>query len=430
MKTRNHSHPLILSDIFNTPDLPENLFKLAEIEKINSILIAPVVRNEYVKGTLVLGSDDAKALSVVNAELMTLLTGLVLYLNERGLASHSAAMFDGADFFGGLIGKSKPMQDVYRIISKIADSDSNALISGESGTGKELVARAIHEHSNRKDHAFIAIDCGALPGTLLESELFGFERGAFTGASNVKKGLVECAEKGTLFLDEITEMSVDLQAKLLRVLQERQFRRVGGRELIDVNLRVIAAMSREPRQAIANKILRQDLFYRLNVIPIHTAPLRARVEDIELLARHFLNETAEEQKRPSAQLTSEAIKRLENYSWPGNVRELRNFMERIFFTSKGDIITIEDLPLEIRSMSQSSQMTEGHNHRTIPYTQAKADNLISFERSYFSKLIDKYSGNISRVSKEARVSRKTIYNILKKHNIHNADSAVLTHGGS
>jgi two-component system response regulator AtoC len=416
----------VFSDIFNTPNLPQNLFKLAEVENINSILISPVVRNNYVKGTLVLGSNDAKSLNGVDAELMALLTDWALYLNGNGVSSHSATVFDGADSFGGLIGKSQPMQDIYKVVAKIADSDSNVLISGESGTGKELVARAIHDHSQRKDHTFIAVDCGALPGTLLESELFGFERGAFTGANNVKKGLVEYAEKGTLFLDEITEMNVELQAKLLRVLQERQFRRLGGSELIDVNFRIIAAMSREPREAIADNLLREDLFYRLNVIPIHIPPLRARAADIKLLALHFLDEIAEQQKRPPAQLTSKAMERLTYYSWPGNVRELRNLMERMSFMSKGDLIQVDDLPLEIRCLSKSPEMTEGHNHGTIPYTKAKAENLISFERSYFSRLIDKYRGNISRVSKEAKVSRKTIYNILKKHDIHNGDPAAFT----
>jgi two-component system NtrC family response regulator len=263
--------------------------------------------------------------------------------------------------FGNIVGKSKRMQEVFELISKMAPSSATILIEGESGTGKELVAKSIHFNSPRRDKPFIAVNCSALSEHLLESELFGHEKGAFTGAIAMKKGRFELADGGTLFLDEIGELSPNLQVKLLRVLQERAFERVGGIKPVPVNIRIIAATNKHLKQETAAGRFREDLYYRLNVLYIALPPLRDRVEDIRLLVDHMVEKYASE-RRPGQQVTGvdqDVDRLLYNYSWPGNVRELENAIERAMVLCPGNIIRVSDLPREFKKSIRHSLHLDG-----------------------------------------------------------------------
>ena len=244
-----------------------------------------------------------------------------------------------------IVGQSEAMQSVFKMVGRVAMSDAPVLVTGESGCGKELVARAIHSYSERSKKSLLAINCAAIPENLLESELFGHEKGAFTGAATQRIGRFEQCNGGTLFLDEIGEMPLAVQSKLLRVLQEGEFSRVGGNATIRSNVRIVAATNRNLEEAIAKKEFREDLYYRLNVVGIHLPPLRARIEDIRLLAEYFLSRIANQQHRPLLQLSGEAIRVMESYPWPGNVRELQNTLQRAVVLATSDVLLPKDLPL-------------------------------------------------------------------------------------
>lgn len=310
-----------------------------------------------------------------------------------------------------VICKSNVMIDVVDRVRKVATSDANILIYGETGTGKEMIARNVHLCSHRKNKSFIAIDCIALPPTLLESELFGFEKGAFTDAIKAKPGILELADGGTLFLDEIIELAPPLQAKLLRVLQERQFRRIGGTKLINVDVRIIAATNQNPENAIEKKRLRDDLYYRLNVISILMPPLRERKEDIELLAHHFINEFNPSFPIEVKGISDHAMKRLKTYNWPGNVRELKNVIEHAMSLTDQDIISVKDLPEKIRMhTSFCPEVTRGETN----FKQVKEAYLQEFYKKYFDNLLNTFNGNLSKVAEKASISRKTLYQLLRK----------------
>ena len=254
--------------------------------------------------------------------------------------------------FENIIGASQKMQIIFDLVRKISATNSTILISGESGTGKELVAKAIHYNSPRKDGSFISINCGAMPENLLESELFGHVKGAFTGAIQNKKGLFEVADRGTLLLDEIGEMNQGMQVKLLRALQEKRVRPVGGTEEIPVDVRVVAATNQDMQKAVESGKFREDLFYRINVIPIKIPPLRDRKDDIRLLAEHFIKKYSQEMGKNIQHLSAEALSCLENYEWPGNVRELENAIERAFALEHSETINVENLPEKISHVPQ------------------------------------------------------------------------------
>jgi two-component system response regulator PilR (NtrC family) len=256
--------------------------------------------------------------------------------------------------FAGIIGRSKPMLDVFRLIETVCRTNSTVLLTGESGTGKELVARALHTLSLRRHHPFVAVNCGAVPEPLLESELFGHIRGAFTGADSNKKGLLEAADQGTVFLDEISEMSAGMQVKLLRVLQERKYRRVGGTDEIAADIRVVAATNRNLADLVGEGRFREDLFYRLNVIPIRLPALRDRIDDLPLIAEYFLGRFAREVGKAIGHITPEALERLKRHHWPGNVRELENVIERAVALATSDRIHAETLGDEIGAGVPSS----------------------------------------------------------------------------
>src|SRR5215469_7585395 len=256
-------------------------------------------------------------------------------------------LLETEDYELGIVGRSEPMQQVFKLIGQLAATDATALITGESGTGKELVARAIYHHSHRSAQAFLAVNCAAIPEQLLESELFGHERGAFTGATLQRIGKFEQCNRGTLFLDDIGDMTPATQTKILRVLQSGTFERVGGNQPIRVDVRIIAATNKALEQAVAAKQFREDLFYRLNVVRIHIPPLRERRDDVPLLVNYFLKKVAREQERTPKSIATGAVKALEKYHWPGNVRELENVIRRAMVVAKGDAVLVGDLPAEI-----------------------------------------------------------------------------------
>jgi nitrogen regulation protein NR(I) len=285
-------------------------------------------------------------------------------------------LLDSEDYELGIIGRSRPMQEVFKLIGQLASSDATALITGESGTGKELVARAIYHHSRRGRQPFLAINCAALPEALLESELFGHERGAFTGATALRIGKFEQCHLGTLFLDEIGDMSLATQTKVLRVLQSGAFERVGGNQQITVDVRIIAATNKPLEQVIAAREFREDLFYRLNVVRIHLPPLRERREDIRLLVEYFLRKIARKTQTPARAIVPEALALLDQYRWPGNVRELENVIQRACVVAKGDTILPADLTPEIqpgRPAVRGASSSQADNHKTAVEGESESE---------------------------------------------------------
>jgi len=318
------------------------------------------------------------------------------------------------DWRQGIIGISPSMERVLDLVRKVARTDVNVLITGESGTGKEVIARAIHRLSARRREIFVPVDCASLPENLLESELFGYTRGAFTGASSDKKGLFEFAHKGTLFLDEIGEMPISLQSKLLRVLQERSFRRIGGREQIDVDVRVIAATNRDLSAAIHEKTFRSDLYYRLNVITLPLPPLKERPEDIPLLANHFLRQFARDNRLPEYTILPETMEKLRRYSWPGNVRELQNVIEHVVTLASGTEIPVSDLPEEVLNATGEAPSTPPPESS---FFNIKDRMVGDFEREYLISLLVDNHFNISRAAEAAGCHRRTLYRMIHRHNI-------------
>ncbi|HEV2390776.1 MAG TPA: sigma-54 dependent transcriptional regulator [Verrucomicrobiae bacterium] len=277
-------------------------------------------------------------------------------LDMRQVVSYQP-LLESEDYELGIVGRSEPMQQVFKLIGQLAASDATALITGESGTGKELVARAIYHHSNRSQHPFLAVNCAAIPEQLLESELFGHERGAFTGATLQRIGKFEQCNRGTLFLDEIGDMTPATQTKILRVLQSGTFERVGGNQPLKVDVRIIAATNKPLEQAVAARQFREDLFYRLNVVRIHIPPMRERREDIRLLVNYFLSKFAKDQAVPPRSIAPSALKALEKHHWPGNVRELENVIRRALVMAKGEAILTSDLPAEISGAAVAGSAT-------------------------------------------------------------------------
>ena len=319
--------------------------------------------------------------------------------------------------FGQMVGQSRGMQEVYRWVELAGTSTAPVLVYGESGTGKELVARTIHELSNRRNKPFVAINCAAIPETLIESELFGHERGAFTGATERRLGCFELTDGGTLFLDEIAEMDPNTQAKLLRVLQEGTFRRVGGgKHEIQVDVRVVAATNQVPTEAIANGKLREDLFYRLNVFSIHLPPLRERREDIPLLARNFIEEFNRQDNRQVRGLSSEAEKELERYHWPGNVRELRNVIQRAVVISGSGLIGSEHLPDTVLRAAAP----------VAPAAGGSVTPIREMERDMILRALEETGQDKRRAAQLLGISLKTLYNKLAKYGIQAVKSARLT----
>jgi len=313
-----------------------------------------------------------------------------------------------------ILGDSVEIREVMSMIRRVADAPATVLVTGESGTGKELVARAIHESSERRHQPFVAINCGALPPALLESELFGHVRGAFTDARQNRHGLFVQAGDGTLFLDEIGEMPLEMQVKLLRVLQERKLRPVGGDVEVAFGARLIAATNRDLRTAIDDQRFREDLYHRINVVPIHVPPLRGRPGDVRILAHHFIEQLAARAHRKSPSLDANAVHKLVAYDWPGNVRELRNCMERVMALSEASTITEQDLPEAVR----------GHVARPTTTATGRPDELVTLEqleRRYIEQVLEVTRNNKSEAAKILGIDRRSLYRRL--HDDDRADAA-------
>jgi DNA-binding NtrC family response regulator len=322
--------------------------------------------------------------------------------------------------FHNLIGKSRPMREIYSKIEHIANSKTTVLITGESGTGKELVARAIHYNSSRKDRPFVAVNSAAIPETLIEAELFGHERGAFTHAFQQRIGQFELAHEGTLFLDEIADLSTPTQAKVLRVLQEREFTRIGGTSTVKVDVRVIAATNKNLETLMKKELFREDLYYRINVVSIHIPPLRERREDIPLLARHFLVRKAEEEGLKPKEITQDAIELLMQYSWPGNVRELENVIEQITTLSDAEQIGPHDLPYHIRDQIRSASLREKALSQRISLEAA----VMEFERGIILEALQRTQYVQTHAAALLGITRRMLKYKMDTLGIHSPDQAV------
>jgi transcriptional regulator with PAS, ATPase and Fis domain len=319
----------------------------------------------------------------------------------------------GKEFkLGNIIGKSKRMREIFSLIPRVADSPTSVLITGKSGTGKELVAKAIHFHSQRRNNNFVAVNCSALPETLLESEMFGYVRGAFTGATTDKDGLFQEAEGGTVFLDEIGDMSLQLQAKLLRVLQEKEYKKVGGTKTFRADVRVITATNKDLYREMARGSFREDLYYRINVIAIHLPPLKERREDIPLLVRHFVAKYNTETGREIERIGTGAMKTLMGYNWPGNVRELENTIERAVILCDGEEITAADLSPAIHEYDPdraSREHTESGS-RSLPHVS-------ELERREIIKALTETHFHRTKAAERLGMNRKTLYRKMKRYGI-------------
>ena len=330
---------------------------------------------------------------------------LDLYRHTREVERLMAQGNNGSDF-SNIVGRAKPMKTLFHVIKIVARSNSTVLIQGESGTGKELIAKAIHQHSPRHDRPFVALDCGTLPETLLESELFGHVRGAFTGAISNKKGLFEEADGGTLLLDEIADTTPAFQSKLLRALQENEIRPVGNNHLVKIDVRVIASTNRDLKKDVDRGTFREDLYYRLAVVPIMVPPLNRRREDIPLLVEHFLKKYCDQNGLEPKTISANSLRLLMNYSWPGNVRELENVIERAVLMSTGSAVNPEVYPVETEE-----------EENPMPLHQATREVTENVERQKIMEALQKAEGNRSRAARLLGISRATLYEKLKTYNL-------------
>jgi len=406
---------LVLLDLGLPPDTDgasEGLAILRETMQLN-----PMAKVIVVTGN----SDRAKAIAAIESggydfiekpvqlDVLKIVLQRAAYLSNLEQENRALQQHAGQNDFEGLMGNSAQMQEVFRMIRRVGPSDVPVLITGESGTGKELVARAIHRQSGRKGQAFVAINCGAIPETLLESELFGYEKGAFTGATQQRKGRIEGARGGTLFLDEIGDIPLGLQVKLLRFLQDHEIQRLGGKETIAVDARILAATNVDLQKAISEGRFREDLYYRLCVFTIAVPALNERGSDIALLSRTFLTKFAEEQKKPLKGFTPQAMQALTAHNWPGNVRELENRIKRAVVMAEGKYVTPGNLELKDPSSSEEEAST----------LRASRD---SRERDLVRLAMEKADGNVSRAAADLGISRPTLYQLLARYGLRKTKS--------
>ena len=337
-------------------------------------------------------------------------------LDQRRLEEENLTLRSKVERRFELVGTSPIMQRLRQLIDTAAPTNGRVLISGENGTGKELVARAIHAQSPRHEKPFIAVNCAAIPETLIESELLGHEKGSFTGATTQKRGQFEQADGGTLFLDEIGDMSLNTQAKVLRVLQEQQFTRVGGTKVIKVDVRVIAASNKNLQQEIEKGNFRDDLFYRLNVLPMEVPPLRERREDIPALVRHFLKSGADEQGLKMKEIAPDALDALKHYDWPGNIRELRNLVERLLIMVPGQVVDASHVAMFLQNKPAQPGAPAPTALSTIKYASLReARN--AFEREYITRKLADHNWNISRTADDLQIERSHLHRKIKLLNI-------------
>lgn len=395
-------------------ELPENGFGFLErVKRVNPETPFIIISGEGDVQTAVRaiqkGAADFFEKPIDRVRLTRLVTDILSLNRKRHTVSQPNA-------FGALIGNSPAIRKVFQLISQVAEGESNITIIGESGTGKELVAREIHARSSRRKGSFVPVNCSAFPEHLFESELYGYEKGAFTGAYRRKPGLLEYAKGGTFFLDEICELSTTLQVKLLRALQDRKIRHIGGNELIDIDVRVISATNRDLQLALQTGALREDLYYRLNVIAIPLPPLRDRKSDIPPLCLHFLDKYIKQSAKEILGISPEAERYLCGYDWPGNVRELENVIERAIALTAGPEIEVSDLPeIVIRTPFSKQVKTD------IPLRQAKQELVESFEKEYVIQMLRNHGGNVTRAAKSSGVDRRTFHRLLSRYEIQTKD---------
>lgn len=350
--------------------------------------------------------DQTELLGIVKKAVATHLQRqkeplVLVHPTERGSSSTSAP-----ETISSIVGASHQMQDIFKIIAKIAPSPSTVLVWGESGTGKELVAYEVHRQSQRKNKPFIKINCAAIPGTLIESELFGYEKGAFTGAVGAKPGRFELAHDGTLFLDEVAEMSLEMQVKLLRVLQEQEFERVGGVNTIHVDVRIIAATNKDLESEVKLGRFREDLYYRLNVVPIRLPALRERREDIEPLVKFFLTEFNTKLKKSITGMTPPTLAALKLYPWPGNIRQLENVLERMVLMSEGSVLYPEDLPEEVVNSLEDKSILRADDGAFPSFKEQVRKQTQAVERGLIEKALEETGRNVTRAAEKLGLSRK------------------------
>jgi DNA-binding NtrC family response regulator len=395
---------LVLLDIrMPGMDGMEVLRRIKELNEQTEVVIVTAVKSlKTAIEAIKLGASDYITKPFDTHEILSLIKRViekqellkeVLYLRSEIARNHR---------FENLVGRNARMQEIYDLVSRIGDNNATVLLSGESGTGKEVLARAIHQQSNRDQRPFVAVNCAAIPAELLESELFGHERGAFTGAIATKVGKFELATGGTLFLDEVGSMRLDLQAKILRALQEREVERVGGTRTIKIDVRVIAATNRDLKKAIEEGTFREDLYYRLNVVPITLPPLRQRREDIPLLMEHFIGKYNREFARKVKGFSAGATAALYHYDWPGNVRELENVIERAVALAQSETISLRDLPLEISILG--GDVIEDIQKAGLSLREARGH----FERQYILNILEKVQWNQTEAARVLGLHRNTL----------------------
>jgi len=391
----------------------DNLFSLEILKKIamvtpfaKVIVISDVYKHREALKAIALGAFDYYPEPLNANELETIIRRAAHLSNLEEENGQIHQVHEGENCFFDIVGKCREIKDVYSIIRRVADTGTTVLICGKSGTGKELAARAIHNCSQRKDHPFVAINCGAIPETLLESELFGHEKGSFTGAEAQRIGKLESANLGTVFLDEIGELSILLQVKILRFLQDKIIERIGGRESLTIDTRIIAATNKVLKEEVKRGRFREDLFFRLSVIPITLPPLKDRGEDIILLANYFLQKYREESKHKIIGFNKELISLFLQYEWPGNIRELENRVRRGIIMSTKKYLTPEDLGFGEESLAKGVSLQEVR---------------ISAERELITSYLLKNHGHISKTAKELQISRPTFHNLLKKLDLNPKD---------
>jgi len=407
IKLGDHPYELLISDIkMKGMDGITLLQKALDSRRdMVAVMITAFGTVENAVKAIKLGAYDY-LLKPVSPDAIEMLTERVAELIELR-RENTRLRSDLANRYQNIIGKSTRMKQVFELIQSTADARSTVLITGESGTGKELVARAVHYASSRKDRPYIKLNCAALPENLVEAEMFGYEKGAFTGAVRQHKGKFEMAHGGTLLLDEISEMPMGLQAKLLRVLQEKEFERIGSGIPIEVDVRIIATSNRILKEAIQEKIFREDLYYRLNVIPIHLVPLRERLEDIPLLVNHFIEKYNAENHKNVSSVDDNVMRLLLSYHWPGNVRELENYIERGVVTSGNKILSKEDFPKELVLGKLADEVIKFDGGLT----------LAEGEKFLILKALERSGGNKTKAAEALNITPRTIRNKLAEYNI-------------
>ncbi len=420
-KNRPHAVTLDLNLSGDSDDSKEGFILLSEFSKISPkskvIMVTGHDERSNSHEAIKLGAYDFYN-KPINIDDIKIILKRAVYLNEVESEIEALQKNCSPNTFQNIIGNSSSIQAIFSVIERVANTDASVLITGDSGTGKELLARAIHNLSSRAKEPFIVINCGAIPENLLEAELFGHEKGAFTGAAFTKLGKVETAHNGTLFMDEIGEMPLSTQVKLLRFLQEREIERVGGNKLIKVNIRVVAATNRNLQEEVKNNTFREDLFFRLNVIPVKVPPLRDRDGDIILLATTFLEKFNLEYNKKLSGFTKDAVDAMQVYNWPGNVRELENKIRKAVVLTQGKFIDTSDLDLascELGSVVKSQGVGNNFENKTLKQVKEEV------ESAYTIYSLRKHNGHISQTAKGMGVSRPTFYELLKKYQIKTED---------